>query len=313
MRTSNHMSGSLHDIRTEPMLYMRTWLWAVFFGVLFSVPLVVSAQVKDTDADGVTDRAETDIYHTDPSNFDTDNDGVGDGEEIATGTNPTDAADSQLATLQVASDPGILGERDKFAWYFARATGIAAFILLTFAMVFGMTVSSRAFVGKLNLGNMLELHRTVSWLAFALVALHAASFLFDDFLRMTIVEILVPFVLERDFPTVLGYDIGKTVALGIIAFYLILMLMITAELRTRATARFWRQLHYFSFLAYPLFVAHGFLSGTDAEEWWMQGIYVSSVAIVTLMIFTRIIFRNILPKIRARKAAQAPPSLPLQQ
>lgn len=276
-----------------------------FLGILFVAPFHVSAQVKDTDVDGVTDQAEVGTYRTDPSDFDTDDDGVGDGEEITAGTDPIDAADSRLSAFRVEPDPGIFGERDKFAWYFARATGIAAFILLTFVMVFGMTVSSRAFVGKLNLGDMLELHRTISWLAFALVTLHAVSFLFDDFLRMTVVETFVPFVLRRDFPTALGFDIGKTVALGIIAFYLILMLMVTAELRARATAKFWRKLHYFSFLAYPLFVVHGIMTGTDSREWWMRGMYIGSVAIVSVMIVIRIVFRNILPKIRARKAAQA--------
>ncbi|MBP9751873.1 MAG: ferric reductase-like transmembrane domain-containing protein [Candidatus Moranbacteria bacterium] len=260
------------------------------------------AQVKDTDVDGLTDQAETDAYHTDPAVADTDGDGIGDGEEVVDGTDPLDAASSRLVSYRVAPDPGILGEREKFAWYFGRATGIAAFVLLTLVMVSGMTVSSRAFIRRLNLGNALEYHRVFSWLAFSTVVLHAGSFLFDDFIRMTVSEMLVPFLLERDFPTALGFDLGKATALGIIAFYLILMLILTAELRTKATARFWRQLHYFSFLAYPLFLAHGFMAGTDSREWWMQAIYVISGILVCIFIVIRVVFRNILPKIRQRRA-----------
>lgn len=270
--------------------------------VFLSAPAL--GAVKDTDADGLTDEAEEQSYHTDPAVADTDGDGIGDGEEAVDGTDPLDAEDSHLQPTTLPSDPGILGEREKFAWYFARATGIAAFVLLTLVMVFGMTVSSRAFVGKLNLGDMLEFHRTFSWLAFAAVVLHAGSFLFDDFLRMSLAEIFVPFLLERNFPTALGFDLGKTTALGIIAAYLILMLILTAEFRTKATARFWRKLHYFSFVAYPLFVAHGIMTGTDSREWWMQAIYTGSVAVVTIMILIRIVFRNVLPKVRAWKASR---------
>lgn len=280
----------------------------ILFGISISAPLVSFAAVKDTDADGLTDQSEKDVYLTDPIVFDTDGDTVGDGEEVTDGTNPLDQSDSRLTALRVEPDLGIFGERNKFAWYFARATGIVSFILLTMVMVFGMAVSSRAFVGKLNLGNALELHRTISWLALFSIVLHFGSFFFDDFLRMTPAEALLPFILHRDFPSALGFDLGKTVALGIIAFYLVVMLIFTSEFRAKMSAKLWRRLHYSSFVAYPLFFAHGFMSGTDSGEWWMRAMYVGSVVIVSVMILVRIIFRNILPKIRARRAAQEDPS-----
>ena len=43
----------------------------------------------DSDADGLYDDDERDIYNTDPLKFDTDNDGVGDGEEVYNNTDPT--------------------------------------------------------------------------------------------------------------------------------------------------------------------------------------------------------------------------------
>ncbi len=42
----------------------------------------------DSDADGLSDWEEINIYHTDPNNPDTDRDGVNDGDEVKQGTNP---------------------------------------------------------------------------------------------------------------------------------------------------------------------------------------------------------------------------------
>ncbi len=43
----------------------------------------------DTDSDGVSDIEETELYGTNPNNFDSDGDGAGDGRELDDGTDPT--------------------------------------------------------------------------------------------------------------------------------------------------------------------------------------------------------------------------------
>jgi hypothetical protein len=49
-----------------------------------------AAQRADSDGDGLYDDDETDVYGTDPFGYDTDGDGVGDGEEVYYGSNPLD-------------------------------------------------------------------------------------------------------------------------------------------------------------------------------------------------------------------------------
>jgi hypothetical protein len=55
----------------------------------------------DSDGDGLFDLDETSVYGTSASAFDTDGDGVGDGQEVYTGTNPA-VADGSI----FAPDPG---------------------------------------------------------------------------------------------------------------------------------------------------------------------------------------------------------------
>lgn len=274
---------------------------ALFLFGIFVVASQASAAVKDSDVDGLSDEGETSMYLTDPSVYDTDGDGVGDGEEVMAETDPLDAKSSMFAVPEPSF--GIFGDPAKFAWYFARATGVLSFILLTIVVIHGLIISSRAFIRVYPAAIALETHRFLSWAAFGTVVLHFGSFLFDDFMRMSVAEIFIPFLLQRDFKTALGYDIGQMTALGIIAFYLIVILVLTSEFRSKMSAKLWRTIHYSSFVAYPLFLIHGILTGTDSREWWMQVMYILSGVSVFGLIVTRIIFRNILPKIRARRAA----------
>jgi uncharacterized protein YkwD len=61
---------------------------------------------QDGDGDGLADSDEVNTYGTDPNLFDTDGGGVGDGQEIANGTNPFDPTDDNggNATAGVDSD-----------------------------------------------------------------------------------------------------------------------------------------------------------------------------------------------------------------
>ncbi len=274
-------------------------LFLAFFWLSFSFSArFAQAVIKDSDVDGLSDDAEVNQYHTNPQIFDTDNDGRGDGDEILDGTDPLNPESSRIATLN-EPDPGIFGNPKKTAWYLGRASGILAFILLTGSMIFGLVISSRAFVKIVPGAIAYEAHRFIAWLALATIILHFSSFFFDDFLRLKVVEALVPFILSRELKTMTGFNIGNSAALGIVAFYLIIVLILTSEFRAKISTKAWRRIHYVSFFAYLLFVLHGFMSGTDSNEWWMRALYSASVSIVGLLFLTRIIFRTLVPKWRA--------------
>lgn len=65
---------------------------------------VAHAAVQDSDTDGLTDQAERDIYLTDPRNPDTDNDGIGDGEEVLNGTHPKQEDVSSAEMVRQATE-----------------------------------------------------------------------------------------------------------------------------------------------------------------------------------------------------------------
>ena len=65
--------------------------------------------VPDPDGDGLTSVQEVLVYHTDPSNYDSDFDGISDGDEVALGTDPLNP-DTDGDGFVDGSDPDPLNE-----------------------------------------------------------------------------------------------------------------------------------------------------------------------------------------------------------
>ena len=70
----------------------------------------------DSDGDGLSDSNERFVYGTNPADFDTDWDGIGDGEEVAQGTSPL-SADTDGDALCDGDEVGWIRRTDCFEWY----------------------------------------------------------------------------------------------------------------------------------------------------------------------------------------------------
>ena len=261
-----------------------------FLGILLAVSPTAQAVIIDSDQDGLSDSAETQIYHTNTNKADTDDDSVPDGQEILEATNPLDPNDSTLRIIdeQIFTTQRQFFDPDKLAWYIGRAAGIAAFILFTISIINGLLMSIRINIPSWPTFLSYEAHRTRSWSAFALLILHIISLTFDKFLHLSFAEALIPGWLHREFLSTLGINLTFAIGLGIIAFYLIIIVSVTAEFRAKIAPVWWRKIHYASFLAYLIFLAHGITSGSDSKQWWMIWIYSLSVIIIFSLTIARI-------------------------
>lgn len=260
-------------------------IFSVLFLFLFNVNGVNAQTVeKDADLDGLSDKAEIEIYKTNPNLPDTDGDGILDYQEILDETNPTDITSNKLSSMRSQELP--------IMWYLGRVAGIAAFITFTFVICFGLMMTSKVLlkIPALTAPNVLDSHQLIAtFIAFGLTLLHVVSFMFDSFVRLQPAETLVPFLLKRDLTSAIGVNISIPVALGVIALYLAIILIVTSQLRKKfVSVKVWRKLHYFSFLFYILFLVHGFSAGTDSKEPWMIAIYVTSLVLVISLILLRI-------------------------
>ena len=139
------------------------------------------------------------------------------------------------------------------AWIVARAAGLVALGLLTLSVWLGLAMSTRI-LGVRRQKSLLGWHRTLVWTGLAMLGLHVGAVLLDPVLHFGLASALVPFTAPWR---------PAAVAAGAVAGWLSLMLAVSFRLRKWIGQRGWRRLHYASFAAFGLAVAHALAAGTD--------------------------------------------------
>jgi sulfoxide reductase heme-binding subunit YedZ len=183
------------------------------------------------------------------------------------------------------------------AWYVSRAAGLAAFLALTGSVVFGLLLSSRSGPRRLPKAAVFELHQFLAVLGLCLVAIHAAALLFDRAVQFGVADILMPF----------GAPYRPAwVAAGVVSAWLSAAIAASFWVKKSIGQRAWRGLHFGSFLAYGLAVAHGLGAGSDSDVPAVYWLYLGSTAlVVSLTTFRVLSTRAGRSRERARKAARA--------
>ena len=157
-------------------------------------------------------------------------------------------------------------------WYITRAAGMTAYILLWLSTAWGLAVSSKIFDDLLHRSFTYDFHQFLSLLAIGFIILHIAVLTADRYLPYTIAQILVPF-LSPYRPLWVG--------IGVLGFYLTLLVTITFYIRQWIGARTFRVIHGLSLVAYLGATVHAFFSGTDssllATQWLYAGTFLVTV------------------------------------
>lgn len=180
------------------------------------------------------------------------------------------SASTALAALRLVTH--VVGSRaapSPTLWYLTRALAVGAYVALTISMLFGAVRSVARQSRERIHWTVDELHQFLASLTAVLVLGHLATLLLDPFLPFTVPNLLLPFGEPyRPF----------AVILGVYALYTMVALLLTSWFRSVMPYRFWRILHYLSFVTFILVTAHGLLAGSDAGEPWMRAIYAGSAA-----------------------------------
>jgi DMSO/TMAO reductase YedYZ heme-binding membrane subunit len=144
-----------------------------------------------------------------------------------------------------------------YLWYTSRATGIVALVLFTAVVAFGALVANR--VGGKSVGRfeLNELHRSLSLVALIFLAIHILTTVLDTYAPTGWLSAVLPFASRYE-------RLG--VAVGAIAFDLMIAVWISSLLKARVRHQSWRFIHWFSWLAFASAILHAYLSGADTKN-----------------------------------------------
>jgi|SRR4051794_2826246 len=163
-------------------------------------------------------------------------------------------------------------------WYFTRATGAVSLVLLTASLVLGVVDVRRWSAWHVPRFVVDGLHRTLSLLVVAFVAVHVITSVIDSFAPVSLLDAVIPFGSAYR-PLWLG--------LGAVAFDLLLALIATSLLRARLGVRAWRGVHWLAYACWPAALVHGLGTGSDVRAGWMLWLSIGCAALVAAAVIGR--------------------------
>lgn len=217
--------------------------------------------VVDKDLDGLTDEGEKQIFLTDPADPDSDGDGILDGAEVISKSNPLDV-NSPVATRIIEKREFVPKKEIPWPWYATRASALIAFALLYLSILLGLLIRIPFLNRIFRLLDGTRIHCWISFQALIFVFLHMATLLFDKFLQFRVRDILMPFSFQFD-PAVIDADL---VTFGIFGMYLMVILVLTSYFQKLLPRRLWRALHFLNIGLYFAVLIHALYAGTDLKD-----------------------------------------------
>ncbi len=163
-------------------------------------------------------------------------------------------------------------------WYLTRALAVSAYVSLTLSVMLGTLRTLARKSGERLSWIVDELHQFIATLSGVLVAGHLITLKLDQFIPFTLTNLFLP--INEPYKPV-------PVELGVYALYAMVIVLLSSWMRRRMQYRFWRNVHYVSFIAFALVTAHGLLAGSDSAEAWMRGLYGFASASVGFLLLIR--------------------------
>lgn len=173
---------------------------------------------------------------------------------------------------------------DHALWFAGRATGLVSLLLLTATVVLGAAHAGRGTVGAWPRFAVHAVHRNLSLLTVAFLAVHVTTAVVDPYAPIRWVDAVVPFGSAYE-PFWLG--------LGAVALDLLIAVVVTSLARARVGPRVWRTVHVTAYALWPLSVVHGLgIGGDDSRTAWILAIDAACVLAVVAAVAWRLRVRD---------------------
>ena len=178
---------------------------------------------------------------------------------------------------------------DPTFWIEARASGLAAYTVLTASVLAGLTLKSKPFGKAVRPASVTDVHRFLALLALGATALHGTTLVLDSTVHITVTDLL--------FPGTLPYRPLWT-GLGIVSAEMMLVVYVSFSQRKRIGVKNWRRLHWLAYGVFVAMTAHGIMSGTDTSQPYVVAIYAGAIGAVTGAVIYRTLAKGLPQAVR---------------
>src|ERR1700722_1107923 len=142
-------------------------------------------------------------------------------------------------------------------WYASRATGVVALLLLTAVMLLGLLVTRQGRLPGLPRFAVSGLHRNLSLLAVAFVAVHVLTAVTDGYVKIPLSAAVVPLTSSYE---------RLWLGLGAVSLDLMLAAVVSSLLRRHLSRKAWRAVHPPAYLSWPVACFHSVFTSGDLRH-----------------------------------------------
>jgi len=192
-------------------------------------------------------------------------------------------------------------------WYLTRATGLVSLLLLTASVVLGIMGAKRWANRTWPRFVTGALHKNVSLLAVAFLAVHVITAVSDSFVTIRWIDVFIPFI---------GTYRPLWLGLGAVAGDLLIGLIVTSVLRAHIGPRIWRAVHWAAYACWPIALLHALGTGTDPRHGWALAVVIGAFVAGSAAIWWRLrpdLDRLVPPRRTAPSTAKRVTSRPTSQ
>jgi predicted ferric reductase len=181
-------------------------------------------------------------------------------------------------------------------WYVTRAAGLTGYFLMWLSMAWGLAIANKILSPAVEGTFTYDFHEFLSLLGIGFIVLHIVVLYFDRFLPFNVLQTLIPFIDSyRPF----------WVGLGIIGFYLFLLVAVTFYMRKTVGMQAFRSIHALSLIGYLGATLHGLFAGTDSALWMTKLLYAITFIVIVFLTAYWLIIVSLNKREKAETAARA--------
>ena len=174
-------------------------------------------------------------------------------------------------------------------WYIVRASGIIAIILTLLLMLSGIGMVTGMTYRFFEPLKAWTLHKAIATALSFCVLAHVGFLLIDKFAPYNLANVLVPFSVHYEHSHVFGLSLGSFYnALGIIAAYLLIIIVLSSLYFIDSQKKLWKYLHYLSYPFMLLVFLHTLFLGTDFKHGILRYIWIAFGVLLIIGLIARL-------------------------